>query len=133
MAKRPHRRDRRKPAPNRPGGAVFGLSVLRDTQSWAADEIIVAIDIASATDGTPGFTNLDLVAGDVADLTGWNVFDDGVATGLDGVTIDPDGVLEIRLSTDATGNAYLIVPAFVPELTSVSGITCAGGILYHEY
>lgn len=133
MPKRPHRRDRRRTPPNVPGGNVFGLSVARDAEQWSVDEVILSVSIASATLGTPGYTQLDLVAGNVSDLSAWDCFEDGISRGIDGVTIDPAGVLEVRLGADVTGLVYLIIPAFVPELTSVSGITCAGGIIFHDY
>ncbi len=130
--KRPHRRDRRKTPPNRPGGPVNQISQC-DMQSFGADEVFVDVHLSATVLGTPGFQVLELVSGDVDDPEGWAFFDDGVLNPVNFILVDSSGVVEIHPTTDLVGNAILIIPPFMRALTSTNGIVNGGGIFRMDF
>jgi hypothetical protein len=104
-----------------------------DIGEFEEDQIGVQVQIAAGSSGGFGFQNTDVIGGEIENLEGWYVFNAGAISILS-VTVTPaTGFISITLNDEPAGFLRLIIPPFVPELRSITGILCAGCIITHTY
>jgi hypothetical protein len=115
------------------GGPVTAISIVRDIGVWGPLGITLQVGIPDAALDPPGYVNVVLMGGPVTDLGTWAVLSDG-ENKLQSVVITPaSGIITLTLSSAAVGSTQVIIPSFVNELNSITGATCAGTSLNHEY
>ena len=128
LTKRPHRRDRRKVAPNTPGGAVTTLVHLSFQGNNSATSIQLEVGEITRAPGTVGWTAVQGYGNVSLDPALWTFRQGGADFEVLSVDLSDDSNIEVIIAGGRDNAGYLLVAPFIPELTSPNGRMCSGGI-----
>ena len=128
MSSRAHRRDRRRPAANTPGGAAGPLSSLIVVDTGTDDQFsLLLVKPAPQKSGVP-FDYLLTVAVPVIDTSAWNFTDSsGNDIAITSAEMDDAGLVEIAHAGARTGDCYLTIPPYQDQFQAQTGYANAGG------
>lgn len=126
---RPHRRDRRRPAPNTPGGQIRRIATAAFSSLDSATEFIAQFVSVGLMAGVPTETDELFPATTTLDPSTIRVTAAGSPVGVDSITILANGVFIIVTLAPLAGQVEVLMPAFLPGLTFQSGATFGGAKL----
>ncbi len=127
------RTNKRRNAPNTPGGPVDAISVVHDIGDFVIATATFRILKTTGDPTTIGGVELEIIGGTIADLTGWAAIQAGENI-LESVVADPGtGKFIMTMNQTPSSEVHFVIPPFLPELMSTGGIVCAGGIFQHDY
>ncbi len=127
------RKTLRRVPPNRPGGISFGLSIIHDLGNWTSLTAQVGFGIPSSTVETSGFSLVVPLGGTILNFSEWGAFANQGRIEIISATFPTPGQMLVTFKEAPQGNGWLVVPGYVPQLSSSTGIVCAGAILPHVF
>ncbi len=112
---------------------MAALSVLHNIGSFVGTDAVFRVVKTNADLTTIGATQLEIIGGEITDLTGWAAIFASTQI-LVSVSFDSAaGELTMTMNQAPIGEVHFIIPPFLPQLMSINGIVCAGGIFQHNY
>ena len=129
MARRAHRRDRRRPAPNTPGGTAAAIVAIRllEVEDEFAQTLVVSRTNAGGV--SPGYNPVELVGSENQAVAGITIFEGATKIPVTAVFVDANGEFSVETTVPRTGTGVLIIDPFLPFLATKSGAVCGGCII----
>lgn len=127
---RVHRRDRRKTAPNTPGGVVKEFISLAFKSNTSATVFTLDAARLQPQAGGTGWTPVTGWANRLIPTSGWYFRQGGANFAVDTVNRNFDGTITITIAGGRDNAGWLLVPPFVADLVSTKGEMCAGGLIF---
>ncbi len=123
----------RKVPPNNPGGIAFGITVVRDINAWTDADVNLAVGLPDPTLTPDGIVSVDVKGGFFQNNGRWAVYNGGVNILATVAITEGTSLIRLAYLSPPTGDTWVIIPAFSQELVSLTGLVCAGAIIYHSY
>jgi hypothetical protein len=109
------------------------MSVIHDLGNWTSTTVQVGFGIPSSFVPAPGFRLIVPLGGILPNFDGWGAFANQGKIEVTAATFPTPGQMLITFEEAPQGNGWLIIPAYVAQLTNATGIVCAGAIIPHVF
>ena len=129
MARRPHRRDRRRPAPNTPGGTTTAISAIRLVEAPDPDQTTLQVVRTDANGAAPSYNSVTLTSSANQAIPGIAIYEAGVKLEISQVFVEADGEFSIETTNPRTTVGILIIDPFLPFLNGKNGSVNGGCVI----
>jgi hypothetical protein len=109
------------------------MSIVFDINDWTNADVHLSVAIPDPVTSPDGVVNIDVIGAFFVNNGRWAVYNQG--SNILATVAITEGTSLIRLAylTPPTGDTWVVIPSFAPELMSLSGIPNAGGLIHHSY